>query len=347
MALTDSHETLRDEAFVAELKSHLEAGERLALSSVLATRGSMPRHAGACMARFEDGSFAGTIGGGHIEQMALERSSELLKEAESKDVLPSELEWYTHAKTQMACGGDALVGIEVWDSEKLPLLEEILSALREKKTRWLVETWEDGTPVLHLGRKESFPPEAAKECSDVCYWNEEAKRYSEPIGPNPVAWVFGGGHVGEALVPVLASVGFRPVVVDDRKDICVPERFPKAEQVILADFKDLAHAGIEVAPEDFVVVLTHGHAADIDVLEQTVPVHPAYIGCIGSRGKAAFARKTLEERGIPKADAAAIHLPIGEAILAVTPAEIAVSIAAEMIRCRAELRPVVPHAGSH
>lgn len=127
----------------------------------------------------------------------------------------------------------------------------------------------------------------------------------------------------------------------------MPERFPKAEQVILADFKDLAHAGIEVAPEDFVVVLTHGHAADIDVLEQTVPVHPAYIGCIGSRGKAAFARKTLEERGIPKADAAAIHLPIGEAILAVTPAEIAVSIAAEMIRCRAELRPVVPHAGSH
>ena len=94
-------------------------------------------------------------------------------------------------------------------------------------------------------------------------------------------------------------------------------------------------------------MLTHGHAADIDVLEQTVPVHPAYIGCIGSRGKAAFARKTLEERGIPKADAAAIHLPIGEAILAVTPAEIAVSIAAEMIRCRAERRPVVPHAGSH
>lgn len=152
MALTDSHETLRDEAFVAGLKSHLEAGERLALSSVLATRGSMPRHAGACMARFEDGSFAGTIGGGHIEQMALERSSELLKEAESKDVLPSELEWYTHAKTQMACGGDALVGIEVWDSEKLPLLEEILSALREKKTRWLVETWEDGTAFVRCLR---------------------------------------------------------------------------------------------------------------------------------------------------------------------------------------------------
>ncbi|MGN0071446.1 MAG: XdhC family protein [Atopobiaceae bacterium] len=345
MALTDSHETLRDEAFVGELARHLEAGERLALSSILATRGSMPRHAGARMAVFEDGSFAGTIGGGHIEQMAQERSKALLATADES--LPSELEWYTHAKTQMACGGDALVSIEVWGPEHLGLLEEIVTALREKKTLWLVETWEEGRPALRLGRKESFSPEAAKECSDVCYWNEGAKRYTEPIGPDPVAWIFGGGHVGEALVPVLASVGFRPVVVDDRKDICVPERFPKAERTILADFRDLAGAGIAVAPEDFVVVLTHGHAADIDVLEQTVPVHPAYIGCIGSRGKAAFARKTLVERGIPKEDADAIHLPIGEAILAVTPAEIAVSIAAEMIRCRAELRPIVPHAGKH
>ncbi len=343
MPLTDSHETLRDAAFVGRLAEHLAAGERLALSSVLATRGSMPRHAGARMAVFADGSFAGTIGGGHIEQMAQERSQELLAAAEGEGRLPSEFEWYTHAKTQMACGGDALVGIEVWGKEQLPLLQEILAALAEKKMLWLVETWKEGRPDLFLGRKERFSSETAKECSDICYWNEEAKRYTEPIGPGPIAWIFGGGHVGEALVPVLASVGFRPCVVDDRADICVPERFPKAERVVCCDFAHLADAGIEVKPEDFVVVLTHGHAADIDVLEQTVPVHPAYVGCIGSRGKAAFARKTLVERGIAQADADAIHLPVGEAILAVTPAEIAVSIAAEMIRCRAELRPEVPH----
>jgi len=145
---------------------------------------------------------------------------------------------------------------------------------------------------------------------------------------------------------VLASVGFRVVIVDDRAEVAVPKRFPEAERVVLVDFRRLAASGVTVTPSDYAVVLTHGHAADVDVLEQVVPGHPVYVGCIGSRGKAAYARDALRERGLDPMLVDAIHLPIGEKILAVTPAEIAVSIAAEMIRCRAQRRPERPHSHS-
>ena len=113
------------------------------------------------------------------------------------------------------------------------------------------------------------------------------------------------------------------------------------------DFTKLSEK-VRVTSRDYVVVTTHGHAWDIDVLEQVSRVRPAYVGCIGSRGKAAFARKTLKERGVdPTWVDKGIHLPIGDPILAVTPPEIAISIAAEMIRCRAELRPVSERPHQH
>ena len=116
---------------------------------------------------------------------------------------------------------------------------------------------------------------------------------------------------------------------------------------MLGDFTKLDEK-VQVTSRDYVVVTTHGHAWDIDVLEQVARVHPAYVGCIGSRGKAAFARKTLKERGVdPTWVDEGIHLPIGDPILAVTPPEIAISIAAEMIRCRAELRPASERPHQH
>ena len=125
------------------------------------------------------------------------------------------------------------------------------------------------------------------------------------------------------------------------------QTFPR-RSVVCGDLRDLAGMGIRVGGSDYVVVTTHGHAWDIDVLQQVADGRPAYVGCIGSRGKAAFARKTLRERGVDAAWLDSVHLPIGEDILAVTPEEIAVSIAAQMIRCRAELRPPEqrPHADS-
>ena len=141
---------------------------------------------------------------------------------------------------------------------------------------------------------------------------------------------------------MLAGVGFRVVVFDDRKGVAVKEDFPAAEAVFCGDFKNISEH-VQVTRRDYTVVTTHGHAFDIDVLEQLYPCKPAYVGCIGSARKSAFARKTLGERGISKEWTDAIYMPIGDDIMAVTPSEIAISIAAEMIRCRANFRPEKPH----
>lgn len=343
--MTDSHETMRDPGFVKRLLSEAEAGRSFALASILATRGSMPRHAGARMALLEDGSWLGTVGGGRVEQMAQGKCQGLLVGDEKGSI-----EWMTHAKTGMACGGDALLGVSLWTPLRVGFLCELVGLLEGGANAWLCERWPEGeAPVVALaglGRpacEEEGMGDFAPLLSDVIAWDEDGRRYAEPIGPDPVAYIFGGGHVGRALCPVLASVGFRVVIFDDREDVARPADFPRAEHVILGDF---CHIGerVHVTSRDYVVTTTHGHAWDIDVLEQVAPVRPAYVGCIGSRGKAAFARRTLVERGVDQAWADAIHLPIGERILAATPPEIAVSIAAEMIRCRAELRPERPHA---
>ena len=215
-------------------------------------------------------------------------------------------------------------------------LSAIAAAAESGDAAWLVEDWSDAAaPVARVVFED--------DGCDVPVWDEGAKLYREPVGAEPVCYVFGGGHVGRALVPVLASVGFVVEVIDDRPGICDPLAFPAARGVTCGAFKDLDDY-THITPRDFVVVLTHGHLGDAIVLEHVLPHRPAYVGCIGSARKAGFVRRTLEEHGIAAELAESVHLPIGDDILAVTPAEIAVSIAAQMIRCRAELRPHRPHS---
>ena len=141
--------------------------------------------------------------------------------------------------------------------------------------------------------------------------------------------------MGRALVPVLAMVGFRVWVVDERKEIAVQERFSAAEQVLCCRYTDV-WAKLVIQKEDYVVIMTPGHQADYELLRQILPTEATYIGCIGSRRKAALAREKLLADGFAQAEIARVHSPIGLAISAQTPEEIAISIAAEMIAHRAE-----------
>ena len=242
----------------------------------------------------------------------------------------------THEKNAMACGGDALLAVRLLTADDSAWLDGLSEAVESDAAAWLVEDWSDPEALVTVVSRDG-------DGCDVPTWDERARRYAEPVGAEPVCYVFGGGHVGQALVPVLASVGFVVDVVDDREGICDPANFPAARNVTCGAFEDL-DSYTHITQRDYVVVLTHGHLGDAAVLEHVLPHRPAYVGCIGSRRKAAFVRDALVERGIDRAAADSVHLPIGEDILAVTPAEIAISIAAQIIRCRAELRPRRPHS---
>ncbi len=124
-------------------------------------------------------------------------------------------------------------------------------------------------------------------------------------------------------------------VYDNRPGFATPEHYPQAERVILGDYLDIG-AHLTLTENDYVCIMTPGHQADREVLLQAMRSPATYIGCIGSRHKIASTNEYLMENGIPEAELARIHAPIGLDILGQTPAEIAVSIAAEMILHRAK-----------
>ena len=137
-------------------------------------------------------------------------------------------------------------------------------------------------------------------------------------------------------MPVLAHVGFRCVVMDDRPEFTRPELFPDAEQIVCGDLRRI-DAYLDIGPEDYVCVMTRGHAYDTVVQAQVLQRGPCYCGVIGSRQKAAGVRRVLqEEYGLTEQTLALVTTPIGLDIQSETPEEIAVSIAAQLILHRAE-----------
>ena len=158
--------------------------------------------------------------------------------------------------------------------------------------------------------------------------------YTESICRAGKVYIFGGGHVGKALVPVLHYVGFTVVVYDDRPALAVQENYPAAAEVICGSFADI-FAQVRLTADDYAVIMTPGHQADYEVLRQVLGTQATYIGCIGSHRKVEMTRERLLADGFTPAQLDTVHSPIGLAIKAETPEEIAISIAAEMIAHRA------------
>ena len=152
---------------------------------------------------------------------------------------------------------------------------------------------------------------------------------------NATAFIFGAGHVGLALEPILRYVNFTTKVIDDRPDFASSERFPGADEVVVIDSFLDAYQGMETDENSYIVIVTRGHAGDYDVLKQSLRRTTAYIGMIGSRQKVAELYRMLREDGFGQEELARVYSPIGTSIFAETPEEIAISIAGEMIKVRA------------
>ncbi len=323
--------TFSDAAFVSVLADELAAGRRVGLASLLATRGSMPRHEGARLAVTEKDRLLGTVGGGAIERRAIERARA------ARDGAAPSLTWY-HTGDEMACGGDALLATRSLTADDLPVLLALRDALERDEPATVTEDWSDpAAPAIALAPASRLAGPT---------WDDARATYREPVAAPSRLHIFGAGHVGAALVGVASAAGFEACVYDDRPELATRDHLPAATSVTCGSFEELA-AAAAIGPRDFVVVLTHGHAHDETVLLAvlTRDVQPAYVGCIGSARKADLAREHLVAGGVPQERVDAIAMPIGLAIGAVTPAEIALAITAQLVRRRAERRGEGPGKG--
>ncbi|MDD3400572.1 MAG: XdhC family protein [Eubacteriales bacterium] len=302
------------------IKDAIERGERAVLCSVLASHGSTPRGQGARMAVFEDGSTMGTVGGGAIEHRATLLAKEVLQTGRSA-VKSFALHKDEIADIGMVCGGDVLICLQVWD--EVGIVNDILSALDGNSDSFLVTTVENEQVVDFCVSTNPPAPIAGKV-------------YVESLKVAGRVYVFGGGHVSRALVPILTTAHFSVVVLEDREQFATKALFPTADDVLLVDFASLD--SITLTKRDWAVIMTRGHQSDFDVLRQVLATPATYIGCIGSRSKVAHTQERLGELGFTATDFARVHSPIGLPIGGETPEEISIAIAAEMIAHRSKTK---------
>ncbi|WKY47141.1 XdhC/CoxI family protein [Eubacteriaceae bacterium ES3] len=148
-------------------------------------------------------------------------------------------------------------------------------------------------------------------------------------------YIFGGGHVGLEVEKMLAYIGFKTTVIDDRKEFVNRQRFPKAGDVKLVKDFSSAFDGLDCDENTYLVIVTRGHSWDYEVLKRALQEKVAYIGMIGSKRKNKTIFDRLREEGVTEDMLKQVHAPIGLSIGAETPEEIAVSIAAEIIQVKA------------
>jgi len=320
------------------LLSLLEDGSDAVLATVVSARGSTPRGPGSQLLAGPDGLAAGTIGGGPGEAKALGMAARLLEERRSA-VWDCELRH--GGELDSVCGGEQTVLLQFIPHESgvwKELARRAVERLDAHLGGWLVLSLE-GDPGLTDGEGKTLAGEASNGISpeDGGAWNGKRLALPLPVGERVV--IFGGGHCALALTPVLRSVGFRVAVFDDRPEFANTARFPEAETVVCHPYTNLSE-GLALTPEDYAVVMTSGHSHDFEVEEQLLRRPLAYVGVMGSRTKTAYVNGRLREAGVSEEAIQRVHTPIGTAIKAVTPEEIAVSITGELIYERALRREV-------
>lgn len=179
--------------------------------------------------------------------------------------------------------------------------------------------------------KFSLSQDAAYDSGLICGGQLEV--FIEPLVPQPRAFIFGAGHISKGLAQVLGLSGFAVEVIDDRESFANPERFPTADAVHAGEYEEI-FPKLSINPSSYVVIVTRGHRDDMRVLRLAVSTPARYIAMVGSKRKVISTVKELEKEGLARELFDKIHAPMGLDIGAITPEEIAVSVAAEMIAVR-------------
>jgi xanthine dehydrogenase accessory factor len=189
------------------------------------------------------------------------------------------------------------------------------------------EVMEKETPrkmVFHLNNEASY------DSGLICGGTLEV--FVEPILPQPVVYLFGGGHVSTAVARAAQTAGFGVGVIDDRETFANAQRFPMAQE-IFTSFED-AFAKLQPNASSYLVIVTRGHKEDMRVLAWAVRTPARYVGMIGSRRKVLSVYKALEKEGYRLEEFERVYAPMGLEIGALSPEEIAVSIVAELVAVR-------------
>ncbi|MBN8457982.1 MAG: XdhC family protein [Verrucomicrobia bacterium] len=306
------------------LSDRLRRRSRAVLLYVVESSGQTPGRAGFKMAVAADGGLCGSIGGGRIEADLVERARAMLRQrAPVIEILRRVHQPHHPESSGMICGGEQTVVVMPCRKSDAATLRTLLA--RREAGRCGILTLSPNGLGYRAARAERPPHQFVRRGG---VWS-----YAGFIAPMETLFIVGGGHVGLALSRVMATLGFRIVVLDERGGLGTLEQNESAHERRVVPFARIG-AAVPSGARHYAVIMTPGHASDELVLRQLVRKRLRYLGMLGSRRKVAEIFRRLRDDGVPQEMLDIVRAPVGLPIGSQTPAEIAVSIAAEIIRIR-------------
>ncbi|WP_227764878.1 XdhC family protein [Zhaonella formicivorans] len=314
------------------------------LATIIKVTGSVPRHEGAKMLVFPEGRVVGTIGGG-CGEAEVRREALIVLDTNQPRSYSVYLNSDLAADEGMVCGGIMEVFLEPV-GEKL-IFQKARECLEASRPAVLVTALEqrarkalyDVNGKLLAGEEQ--PGITADKLKTVFAAGRASSEdfpglgrvLLEPVLPVEKLLILGAGHVAQPVALMGKWLDFHVTVIDDRPDFANQVRYPGVDEVICADFVSaIRQYGID--PNTYIVIVTRGHQYDEACLREVLGSSAKYLGMIGSRRRVKLLLNKLKEEGFPAEDLDKVKSPIGLNIGAETPAEIAVSILAEIIAVR-------------
>ncbi len=340
---------------IRQLLDSIQSGQPVAYCRLVETRGSTPQKAGALMLVYEDGSQAGTLGGGCVEAEVKRRAIAVLgggKATVCQFQLDSDYGW----DDGLICGGRMQILVEPFSNTAAPVYFQKLGELTRQgrglteaivfdaaasqlaaPTSYLFDEHDELVMGQHQSNNGIPVPDLVR--ANLRPLSDRPRPYAAhgiaylPTLPRCRLVIVGGGHVGKAVAHLAAELDFDVWVVDDREEYVSEERFPTAERRIHGSI-DHVLPNLDITRDTYCLIVTRGHNHDEQALYHLVNRSARYVGLIGSRRKIKMIFDDLLDEGIAAESLSEVFAPLGIDIGSQTVPEIAVSICAELVSHR-------------
>ena len=336
-----------DELFT-DLEKLARVEKRIAMATLVATRGTSPKREGAKMWIGEEGRILGSVTiGGCVDARVIADAEKALASSRPR-LLQVDLGDEDAWEMGLSCAGSLDVLIEPFELTDLaPVYQAVRAAVDEGKGVAIVTPLRDTARVLVFEdgstsqvideelRQLALELIRKRKSATVSVNNESV--FFEVHGPPPALIIFGAGHLSMPLVSLAHDLGLKTVVVDGRPRFATRERFPEADELLVGIPSEIAQK-LAYNSSTFVVLTAHDYKYDIPVLKVVLPAGAAYVGLLGSKRRGKSIKEFLKESGMEQSLLDRLHVPTGLDIGAESAAEIALSILAEAVAIKAGRR---------
>jgi xanthine dehydrogenase accessory factor len=301
------------------LSTWLKEKRKVAIATVISTWGSAPRPVGGQMAIDVNGEIIGSVSGGCIEGAVISEGIKSIKDGKTrvKDYgISNNLAW----EVGLACGGELKILIQPLNIED-SIVNSMVAHIKNRQPIKLEVDCITGERLINNSLT-----------NETSYYNKLTNQFIHVLAPHPRLFIIGAVHIAQALVSLANIANYDITLIDPREHFATKKRFPDCK--IINEWPDTALANVTLDKATHIVTLTHDPKIDDPALITALKHDVGYIGSLGSK-KTHYKRcERLLSLGLKENEVSRIHAPVGLNIKAKTPAEIAISILAELTNYR-------------